>query len=96
MDLIALDAPAKVNLGLRVEATESADTRCWGLLPEKIQVIRLELPAGQHKLALAPVGTMGAAIAHETTVTIDDGRNTYAVVSFPTARLAGGIVCSRR
>ena len=32
--------------GVVWEATESADTRCWGLLPDKIQVMRLELPAG--------------------------------------------------
>src|SRR5262249_39356305 len=32
--------------GVAWEATESADTRCWGLLPDKIQVLRLELPAG--------------------------------------------------
>ena len=28
------------------EASEAADTRCWGLLPDKIQVLRIELPAG--------------------------------------------------
>ena len=38
--------------GVVWEATESADTRCWGLLPEKIQVLRIELPAGQHQLSL--------------------------------------------
>ncbi len=38
--------------GVVWEATEKADTRCWGLLPEKIQVVRLELPAGTHQLTL--------------------------------------------
>jgi hypothetical protein len=38
---LALDAG-----GVVWEATESADTRCWGLLPDKIQVLRLELAAG--------------------------------------------------
>src|SRR5688500_3440388 len=34
-------------LGVAWEATENADTRCWSLLPDKIQVVRLELPAGE-------------------------------------------------
>ena len=45
--------------GVVWEATESADTRCWGLLPDKIQVLRLELPAGTHQLALQPVSANG-------------------------------------
>ena len=60
-------SPASLALnvvGIAWEATESADTRCWGLLPERIQVLRLELPAGEHQLALqpargqSPVGTL--------------------------------------
>src|SRR5262249_35001751 len=46
--------------GVIWEATESADTRCWGLLPEKVQVLRLELPAGTRQLALQPVGASGS------------------------------------
>src|SRR5439155_12516078 len=34
--------------GLAWQATESADTRAWALLPDKIQVVRVELPAGEH------------------------------------------------
>jgi len=36
--------------GVAWEATESADTRCWGLLPDQIQVLRVELPAGRHEI----------------------------------------------
>src|SRR5262249_19233949 len=55
---------ALMEIGLDVagvvwEATESADTRCWGLLPEKMQVLRVELPAGEHPLALQPVDQRG-------------------------------------
>ena len=32
------------------ELPEAADTRCWGLLPDKIQVLRIELPAGRHRV----------------------------------------------
>ena len=46
---LAMDAA-----GVVWEATESADTRCWTLLPDKIQVLRVELPAGQHRIALRP------------------------------------------
>jgi hypothetical protein len=80
--------------GVVWEATESADTRCWGLLPEKIQVLRLELPAGTHQVALQPVSRQGYPLGpvETTTVQIDDGRNTYALASFPTGRLTGEIV----
>ena len=88
-----------VELGLDLtgvlwEATEAADTRCWGLLPEKIQVLRLELPAGTHQLSLQPVGTRGAVgPARPATVTVEDGRNTYVLANFPTGCLAGQVVC---
>ncbi|MDY3551322.1 hypothetical protein R5W24_000397 [Gemmata sp. JC717] len=80
--------------GVVWEATESADTRCWGLLPDKIQVLRLELPAGEHTLNLQTVGKNGALIgpAHTTKVQVRDGRNTYALANFPDARLVGKIV----
>ncbi len=40
--------------GVAWEASESADTRCWGLLPDKIQVLRIELPAGRIASVSAP------------------------------------------
>ncbi|MDO4569340.1 MAG: hypothetical protein Q4D38_03030 [Planctomycetia bacterium] len=40
--------------GLMWEAAEEADTRCWSTLPGKIQVARLELPAGRHQISLTP------------------------------------------
>lgn len=88
---IALDVA-----GIVWEATESADTRCWGLLPDKVQVLRLELPAGTHQLALQPLSAHGhpQGSAQPTAVHIDDGRNTYLLANFPTGRLAGQVVCS--
>jgi len=88
---LALDAA-----GVVWEATESADTRCWGLLPEKIQVLRLELPAGSHQLALR-AARHGRPIGPFATTPIDvaDGRNTYVVASFPGLRLAGQVVVNR-
>ena len=65
--------------------SEHADTRCWGLLPREIQVLRAELPVGQHLIALEPLGFEGGAIAKATTrvVNMVDGRNTYAIVIAP-------------
>ncbi len=73
--------------GVVWEATESADTRCWGLLPDKIQVLRVELPAGRHELALRPNTGGGKAVAMD----VADGRDTYILASFP----AGKVTVSR-
>jgi hypothetical protein len=79
--------------GIVWEATEAADTRCWGLLPEKIQVLRLELPAGEHQVGLQPLSRYGTGGREETQrVTILDGRNTFMLASFPEMRLVGQVV----
>lgn len=83
--------------GVVWEATERADTRCWGLLPDRIQVLRLELPAGEHRIALRPVGSsFRSGTRHETAVTIVDGRNTYLLANFPDDHLVGNILVSER
>ena len=41
-------------VGVVWEASEVADCRCWGLLPNQIQVLRIEMPAGDHRSASAP------------------------------------------
>jgi len=70
--------------GVAWEALESADTRCWGLLPRSIQVLRIELPAGSHWLSMAPeyLGQIGRTDARRQ-VSIADGRNTYVIGWFP-------------
>jgi hypothetical protein len=83
---LALDAG-----GVVWEATEAADTRCWGLLPDKIQVLRLELPVGTHRLVLHPNGGMRAADGHAS-VQISQGRNTYVLANFPDTRMVGSIL----
>ncbi len=61
---------------------EHADTRCWGLLPREIQVLRAELPAGKHQLGLTVVGNSGQNIGAKSyaDVQIENGRNTYLTV----------------
>ena len=81
--------------GVVWEATETADTRSWGLLPESIQVARLELPAGTHTVALRPTGS-GRAIgpSNYCQVTVEDGRNSYMLAYFPNHQLVGQILTS--
>lgn len=90
-----IDKNSAANLAMDVvgilwEATESADTRCWSLLPETIQVVRLELPVGEHRLDLA-AQLRGGLAGGETSVNVrvDDGRNTYVLASAPYDRIVG-------
>jgi uncharacterized protein len=82
--------------GLAWQAAESADTRCWALLPDKIQVLRLELPAGEHDIALRPVNSGGTTLGRTSMqrVRIADGRNTYLLGSFPDSQLVGKVLVS--
>ncbi len=77
--------------GVVCGATESADTRCWGLLPDKLQVLRLELPVGEHSMTLHALGRTGRGIgaAAPTKVTVADGRNTYVLANFRTRTWSG-------
>ena len=89
---LAIDA-----VGVAWEATENADTRCWGLLPNKIQVRRIELPAGTHQLALTPARASGQPLGNsqQTTLEIFDGRNTYVLANFPGASMVGQILVNQ-
>lgn len=87
---LALDAA-----GVAWEATESADTRCWALLPDKIQVLRAELPAGQHEITLRPArGHAAVGRGSNLPVRIVDGRNTYVMACCPDKEFAGQLLVS--
>ncbi|MFO1063746.1 MAG: hypothetical protein U0892_07760 [Pirellulales bacterium] len=76
---LAMDAA-----GVAWEATESADTRCWGLLPREIQVLRVELPAGRHRLNMHPA--LNGRVMRNTAVQdveIVDGRNSFLLTYWP-------------
>jgi hypothetical protein len=77
--------------GVAWEAAESADTRCWTLLPDRIQVLRLELPAGTHTLALRPLAHDGQPLGEPVSrsVTVIDGRNSYLLARVGDAGLIG-------
>lgn len=89
---------AVAAIGVAWEASETADTRCWGLLPDKIQVVRLELPAGEHTVELQACANRGVPIGPKSgeRVRILDGRNTYMLANFPEDRLVGIIQSSEQ
>ena len=81
--------------GVAWEATETADTRCWGLLPDKIQVLRLELPAGQHHVTLVPArGPQSVGGDHEVRWTSAMAAIPTCWPTFRTSRLVGRLVTS--
>ncbi len=95
--------------GIIWEASETADTRCWNLLPAEIQVARIELPVGQHTLALQPSSriyslsnsaylptpdSVKVGTEESRTIRVYEGRNTYVLANFPNNRLVGKIVVS--
>jgi uncharacterized protein len=81
-------------VGVAWEATEKADTRCWGLLPDKIQVQRIELPVGEHAVTLQPLdlGRQPIGLPATHRVTISDGRNTYLLATYPGTQLVGQVL----
>lgn len=83
--------------GIAWEALEKADTRCWGLLPRSIQVLRVELPAGTHTLSLTPhlMGLSSGSRVQEQ-VSVVDGRNTYVIGWFPDPYTAPRVLTSWR
>jgi hypothetical protein len=96
--------------GILWESFETADTRCWNLLPAEIQVTRLEVPAGEHQLTLQPYSriysaaynrfvisadSVGAGSEESCTIRVEPGRNTYVLANFPGTKLVGKISASR-
>ena len=80
--------------GIAWEAAESADCRCWGLLPDRIEVLRVELPAGDHHIHLQPDSGLGGLVGAAATVRIEPGRNTYLLGTFADGRPIGQLLCS--
>ncbi len=87
---LAMDAA-----GVLWEATESADTRCWGLLPREIQILRLELPVGPHQLHLEPI-VAGRPVGQGAgcDLNVADGRNSYVISYWPDRQPIGEILVS--
>jgi hypothetical protein len=76
--------------------TERADTRHWELLPETIQVFRVELPAGEHEILLTPRLTgKGAGRAGSRKLAILPGQNTYVLGIFSSPSAAPALLASQ-
>ena len=81
--------------GIAWEFSEAADTRCWGLLPETIQVLRIEAPVGTRTLKLLAADARGVYGVPETVaVEVYDQRNTYVLANFPDSQLVGKVLVS--
>ncbi len=68
-------------LGVLWEATERADLRCWALLPGQIQILRVDLPVGTHRLdfsANTAAGSTGRQ-PFSAPVTVSDGGNAFVL-----------------
>jgi len=80
-------------VGIAWEATENADTRCWGLLPEKIQVLRFEMPVGRHELAMEPrLGASRVGQLETHSIEVMEGRDTFVLVHYPDTRRLGEVL----
>lgn len=84
-------------LGNLWAGSEGADLRCWQLLPARLQAARLELPAGDHEIAVRAVGAGGAVVGVEQRVRVRvfPGYNTYVLGLLPTVDGGAGLLTSR-
>ena len=91
-----------INLAMDVggvvwEATETADIRCWGLLPAEIQVASFEVPAGKRRLAFRPIDRYGnyIGVPIEVDANVEANRNAYVLVNYPDEKPLGAPVVSK-
>lgn len=79
--------------GVVWEATEKADLRSWSLLPGSLQIIRVDLPAGKHRLSATPA-RLGRQVGGTFVGNADvfDGRTTFAIASITDAKSVGQII----
>lgn len=77
----SLGEVAGVALNVLGALTERADTRSWSLLPGRLDLVRLRLPAGEHRLELyAGRGGSGERPADTVEVRVRPGRVSVASV----------------
>jgi len=96
-DGLNVESSPELNLlltlaGIAWEATERADTRCWSVLPDRIQVLRVELPVGQQELVLTPKmmsGRPGQPV--HISANVENGRSTFVLANFPRDRVVGEV-----
>jgi hypothetical protein len=92
-DLVSLGYNA---VGVLWEATERADLRGWSLLPGQIQILRVDLPVGTHRLDFSANTTAGSTGRQPfaCNVEIRDGANSFVLSSLQDLTSQGRAVSS--
>lgn len=78
-----------VALGSLWQASETADLRCWSLLPAQCQALRLELEPGDHTITVrpeTPEGLLAEPVSIQ--VRVQPSRPSYVVAVCPSVRSA--------
>ena len=92
-----------LNLGgIAWEALEKPDTRHLHLLPERIEIVQMELPEGDHTLEVSSVTTGGKSLTpspgtewQQVPLRVEDGRNTFVLCFRPQRSLVGTLVSNQ-
>jgi hypothetical protein len=78
--------------GVAWEAAEQADLRSWSLLPGSIQIYRIDLPAGQHRLDLrGELQGRTVSSRFSSPLLIRDGQATFAIATLPDRSATGRV-----
>lgn len=78
--------------GVAWEAAEQADLRSWSLLPGSIQIYRIDLPAGQHRLDLrGELQGRTVSSRFSSPLLIRDGYATFAIATLPDRSATGRV-----
>lgn len=93
-----------LNLGgIAWEALEKPDTRHLYLLPERIEVVQIELAAGDHTVEIASVLNGGKSLVPEpgtawrqVPVRVEDGRNTFVLCFRPQRSFVSTVVSNEQ
>jgi hypothetical protein len=78
--------------GVAWEAIEKPDTRSWRSLPARVDIARIELPAGHYTLGLTTSGAGASGSSVWLDVPVANGRNTCVVVTIPEDRPTGHLL----
>ncbi len=65
---------------LVLQLADQADTRSWSLLPRDLQILRVFLPEGDHRVEVLPGGMPGRALVHE--VRVQPGKRSFVNVRY--------------
>ncbi|MFM7565111.1 MAG: hypothetical protein ACKO81_19010, partial [Planctomycetota bacterium] len=78
--------------GVAWEAAEQADLRSWSLLPGSIQIYRIDLPVGEHRLDLrGELQSRTVSSRFSSPLLIRDGQATFAIATLPDRSATGRV-----